>query len=180
MPDLENLAADDLKGKSRADLLAICKERGYKATGWDKGKMLAVLTGEEAPPVSKAERKKKIEKAIEERKSSGSDSDEPVTGKEASAQERMKARTGHCAAIGCTCEVWLPNGMDGNRFWPTCSCGHTQWVHAKPEDKRPEPQEASQVAVEAPTEPDEAAAAQPEGEAPEAPEEAPTAAEEQA
>lgn len=140
MPDLENFAADDLKDKSRADLLAICKERGYKATGWDKGKMLAVLTGEEAPPVSKVERKKKVEKAIKERKSFGFDSDEPVTGKEASAQERMKARTGHCAAIGCTCEVWLPNGMDGNRFWPTCSCGHSQWVHVKPEDKSPEAQ----------------------------------------
>lgn len=177
MADLENFTADDLKGKSRADLLAICKERGYKATAWDKGKMLAVLTGEEAPPVSKTERKKKVEKAIKERKSS--DSDEPAaTGKEASTQERMKARTGYCAAIGCACEVWLPNGMDSNRFWPTCACGHTQWVHAKPEDKRPEPE--PQVAVEAPTEPDEAAAAQPEDEASEAPEEAVAAAEEQA
>ena len=181
MAELENFTADDLKGKSRADLLAICKERGYKATGWDKGKMLAVLTGEEAPPVSKTERKKKVEKAIKERKSSGSD--EPATGKETSAQERMKARTGRCEAIGCTCEVWLPNGMDGNRFWPTCACGHTQWVHAKPEDTSSEPQgyrAPSQDAVEAPAESDETAGAQPEDEAAEAPEEADAAAEEQA
>lgn len=43
-----------------------------------------------------------------------------------------------------------------------------------------EDKEASQVAVEAPAEPDEAAAAQPEDETPEAPEEASTAVEEQA
>ena len=145
---------EELKGKSRAELLELCRARGMKATGWKKERMLQEL-GSPAVETEKPDLEA-AKKAIEEKQAETQDKVEaPATGKEASALERMKARTGHCAAIGCTCEVWLPNGMDGNRFWPTCSCGHTQWVHAKPGEKRPEPPKP-QTNQEAPEDADDA------------------------
>lgn len=41
--------ADDLAAKSRAELLDLCKEQGWKATGWKKDKMLEELAKLEEP-----------------------------------------------------------------------------------------------------------------------------------
>lgn len=127
---------EDLAGKSRAELLELCKERGLKATGWKKERMLQEL-GSPAIETEKPD-PEAAKKAVEEKQAETQDKVEaPATGKEASLQERMKARTGYCAAIGCTCESWLPEGMDVNRFWPMCACGHTQWSHAPNGESRP-------------------------------------------
>lgn len=125
---------EDLAGKSRAELLELCKERGLKATGWKKERMLQELAGgstEKPDPEA-------VKEAIKEKQAeTETKAEAPATGKEASLQERMKSRTGYCVAIGCSCEAWLPDGMDANRFWPMCSCGHSQWVHAPNGESRP-------------------------------------------
>lgn len=154
------MSPEELKGKTRAELLELCRARGMKATGWKRDRMFTELTGETPPPkpasgpdraaAAEAVAKKQEEtekpdpeaakKAVKEKQAETQDKVEaPATDKEASLHERMKARTGYCAAISCACASWFPNGMDANRFWPMCDCGHTQWVHAKPEDKRPAP-----------------------------------------
>lgn len=52
------------------------------------------------------------------------------------SQEQLEHRNGGCVALSqrnesghCACEAWeLVGHSDG---FPTCTCGHTRWAHAK-------------------------------------------------
>lgn len=119
----------EVEGKTRAVLLELCRERGLKATGWKRDRMVAALTGGVEPePAKKPERARVQERQRPDGQSSGP-----------SLAEKLAERTGACEAQHCTerCETWEP-GYKDSFGWQNCVCGHTQHVHAKAAPQAPE------------------------------------------
>lgn len=126
------MTAEELTGKSRADLLVLCQARGLKASGWKRDRMYEALTGTGPAEVTKPD-PKEVAAAIEERLDESENAQAATSNKkELAMHERLKLQTGACIAIRCRCEGWIPGGMDANRFWNVCDdCGHTQSVHER-------------------------------------------------
>lgn len=120
--DTENLDSTldpgALEGKTRAELLDLCKARGLKASAWKRDRMFAELTGSEAPAAPVA-RENKLAQQLEARE----------TVSVASVQARLALRTGRCVSqSGCKCEKYEADRKDAFG-WQTCECGHTNWSH---------------------------------------------------
>lgn len=136
------MSPEELKGKTRAELLELCRARGMKATGWKRDRMFAELTGETPPPKpasgpDRAAAAEAIAQKQEETEKPDSDV-APKGAKAKSLKERLASRTGSCFAVGCKCESWIPGEMDVNRLWHMCAdCTHTQWVHSVAEGPVP-------------------------------------------
>ncbi len=118
------LPTEALAGKTRADLLELCRQAGFKATAWKRERMAAALTGAEEPPAPKANvLAGQLDKRREERE----------TGDQAVAKalaNRLK-RTGACQSTVCAiqCQQYEEGHKDAFH-WQLCTCGHTQWAHA--------------------------------------------------
>jgi hypothetical protein len=114
----------DLEGRTREQVLALCREAGLAATAWKRGRMVAVLTGAEPAPSPRARAVKITEPA--ERAPASADAAVYL----AKVLEQRRSRTGPCQATTCraACQAYEEGARDAFR-WQLCSCGHTQWAH---------------------------------------------------
>jgi hypothetical protein len=118
------LEPSELAGKTRAELLELCRARGLKATAWKRDRMHAALTGQDVPVPEP--RKNVLAGQLEARREeNGSGSDARR------AAENREKRTGACQSLACSygCEAYAFERRDAFG-WHTCVCGHTQWGHA--------------------------------------------------
>lgn len=117
--------ASELEGKTRADLLELCRARGLRATGWKRDRMFAALTGGEQPAAKRQVAPSAGTVPAAKR------GDGEVAAK---AREHRLQRTGACEAVVCkaACPAYEEVGKD-DFGWHTCLCGHTQWAHQKTE-----------------------------------------------
>lgn len=121
-------AGADIEGKTRAELLEMCRARGLAATAWKKERMeQALLTGEQPArrPAREPAQRAAIAEQLEERESGA---------EAAKALASRLLRTGRC--LSTTCEIGCQGYEEGARDafrWQLCTCGHTQWAHEKQE-----------------------------------------------
>lgn len=143
---LTQLDPAELAGKTREELLAMCRERGLAATAWKKGRMEQALLAGEAPAPGRVARVKKTDNALAQqlaRRSEDGSRDAELK----KLRERLELHTGPCQSKnGCKCEGWVPGGHDAFH-WPICeTCTHTRHAHARVE-QCPEPSEPAAAAV---------------------------------
>lgn len=121
----------ELVGKTRAELLEMCRAAGFKATAWKRERMAAVLTGDEVEVPTK---KNVLAGQLEKRR----DDAGALDAERRKIKEKLALRTGHCLSKnGCRCEAYVPGGQDAFH-WPIClTCAHTQHAHAKEEQCSP-------------------------------------------
>lgn len=139
---LTPLEPSELAGKTRADLLEMCRARGLKATAWRKEQMFAALTGQDEP-VEKAPKKNVLAGQLEKRRDDAGSLD----AERRKLKEQLALCTGHCLSKnGCKCEAYVPGDHDAFH-WPIClTCSHTQHSHAKVEQCPPK--QAAEAAAE--------------------------------
>jgi hypothetical protein len=124
----------ELEGKTRAELLELCRARGLKATAWKRDRMAAALTGQDEP-VEKTPKANVLAGQLEAKRLERED-----PGAEArKARESRLKRNGACQSRnGCRCEAYEYARRDAFH-WELCSCGHTQWAHAVAEPAPDQP-----------------------------------------
>ena len=123
----------ELEGKSRAELLEMCRARGLAATAWKKERMAqALLSGEEPAARATVGRVKDPSPgALLATQLSARAAQEGRDAAVRRAREERLKRTGPCQSRnGCACEVYEPAGSDAFG-WQLCACQHTQWAHAE-------------------------------------------------
>lgn len=123
---LTPLEPSELAGKTRADLLEMCRARGLKATAWKRDRMFAALTGQDEA-MAPAPKKNVLASQLERKRDEAESGDAAVR----KAQENMAKRTGKCLSTVCLlqCQAYEKGHKDAFH-WQLCSCGHTQWAHA--------------------------------------------------
>ena len=117
-----------IAGKTRAELLNLCRAVGLKATAWKRDRMAAVLTGEEQLPTPAAKADVKLTKPAPRPLAEEGDA-----ARKRALENRLK-RTGKCLSTVCelACSAYEEGRLDAFH-WQLCTCGHTQWAHAVPE-----------------------------------------------
>lgn len=121
------MTPEELAGKTRAQLLELCRARGLKATAWKRDQMYQALTGSlPEPPAGKAPGKNALASQLERRREAAEDGAAAAK----KAKEALAQRNGHCAATGCTCPSYQPVWRDAFG-WECChDCRHTRWAHS--------------------------------------------------
>ena len=127
----------ELEGKTRAELLELCRARGLKATAWKRDRMHAALTGQDEP-VEKAPKKNVLAGQLEKRRDDAGSLD----AERRKIKEQLALRTGHCLSKnGCKCGAYVHGARDAFN-WEICvECGHCRWTHATVELPKETPDE---------------------------------------
>ena len=118
----------ELEGKTREQLLGMCREAGLAATAWKRGRMLAVLTGAEPAP----EPKRREANGVNLTNPAPRPLAEEGEAARRKALEQRQKRTGACQSTTCAmeCPAYEEGRLDAFH-WQLCTCGHTQWAHAE-------------------------------------------------
>lgn len=120
------LTEAELEGMTRAQILDLCKARGLSATAWKRGRMIAVLTGQEEAPAASTRVKKESGNVLAQQLARR----DQVVSEDISA--KLAKRTGACqSASACECTGYAKGRRDAFG-WQMCVCQHTQWAHAVP------------------------------------------------
>jgi hypothetical protein len=124
----------ELEGKTRAELLELCRARGLKATAWKRGRMEAALTGQDEP-VEKTPKANVLAGQLEKRREERENGDAAAK----RARENMLKRTGACQSTVCKagCQAFELGEKDAFG-WTMCLCGHTMWAHSPADQPAPE------------------------------------------
>lgn len=122
----------ELEGKTRAELLELCRSRGLKATAWKRDRMFAALTGQDEP-VEKAPKKNVLADQLDARREERSGEADAKK-----ARENMLKRTGACQSTVCRagCQEFELGEKDAFG-WTMCLCGHTMWAHSPADQPAP-------------------------------------------
>ena len=121
------LEKSELEPLTREQILEKCREAGLAATAWKRGRMIAVLTGEEPAPEPKARRSEGVKLTAPAPRPLSEDGDHAA---KKALESRLK-RTGACESL--TCAIGCQGYEEGRKdafHWQLCTCGHTQWAHA--------------------------------------------------
>lgn len=130
--NIETVEATELEGKTREQLLEMCRARGLAATAWRRERMHAVLTGAEEAPAPKPRAKadgggNALAAQLEQRRLEKGQQDQEAA---RARREHLAKRTGRCLSKnGCQCEAYEPGKKDAFG-WQMCECQHTDWSHA--------------------------------------------------